>query len=219
MIKSNQEMQSLINSDVLALVNIQPTEKSYTGNYIGKVIVNLDPDMLGRCKIRVLGVFDTVEDEYLPWADPDFDFVGSLKGSFIVPPVGCIVSVYFENDDLYFPKYTRKVVDKANLPKNHSKNYPNTMVFFETDNGTSFEIDRTTDEVTLNHKAGSKIIIKPNGEIHLGGDELVQRLIDQRITTALDTHTHSIVGNATGVPVVLFGPLLDDFSTQITRAK
>lgn len=132
-------------------------EQSLDNSYIGKIVDNKDPDKIGRCKVRVFGVFDEVADDDLPWAIGEQSFNGSLVGSFIVPPVGCIVSIVFENGDLYFPKYSRKVVDKNNLPSNYSVNYPNNMVFFETDNGTAFEIDRSNDDVTFTHKSGTKV--------------------------------------------------------------
>ena len=128
--------------------------------YVGKVVDNNDPNKLGRCKVRVFGVFDnTIPNDDLPWAMPNNTFVGSLVGSFIVPPVGAIVNVYFDDWDVNLPHYTTKVIDKRNLPKNYAKNYPNNMVFFETDSGISFEIDRSNDDVIFTHSKGSKIII------------------------------------------------------------
>lgn len=139
-------------------------QKSFEDSYIGRVVDNKDPDKLGKCKIRVFGIFDEVSDEDLPWAMGDQGFVGSVVGSFIVPPVGCTVAVTFENGDLYFPEYSRKVIDSSKLPKNATKNYPDNMVFFETDNGTAFEIDRSNDEVTFVHKSGVKVKFVIDGD-------------------------------------------------------
>jgi len=35
-------------------------------NYIGKVIYNKDPDYTGRCKVRVFGLMDELEDNLVP---------------------------------------------------------------------------------------------------------------------------------------------------------
>jgi len=150
--------------DTLLIDALIEEEQTLDNSYIGRVVDNNDPDKIGRCKIRVFGIFDEVSDEDLPWAIGEQGFVGSVVGSFIVPPVGCTVSVNFENGDLYFPKYSRKVIDSSRLPKNATKNYPDTMVFFETDNGTAFEIDRSNDEVTFVHKSGLKVKFVIDGD-------------------------------------------------------
>ena len=85
-------------------------EDKYEGNFTGIVVDNKDPDKVGKCKIRVYGVYgDDIQDKDLPWAFPDFNFRGGLKGSFIVPPVDCIVNVYFERGEIYIPRYSNKV--------------------------------------------------------------------------------------------------------------
>ena len=141
--------------------------------YVGKVVDNNDPLQLGRCKIRVFGVFDNgdIKDSDLPWAMPNNTFVGSKVGSFIVPPKDAIVNVYFDDWDVNLPHYTTKVIDKNNLPKNYAKNYPDNMVFYETDKGTSFEIDRSTEDVTFSHSSGTKITIEgATGNITIDGN-------------------------------------------------
>lgn len=149
--------------NTLLIDSLIEEEKGLDNSYIGKVVDNKDPDKIGRCKIKVFGLFDEVADDDLPWAIGEQGFVGSLVGSFIVPPIGCIVSVSFENGDIYFPKYSNKVVDKSKLPKSRSKNYPDNMIFFETDEGSSFEIDRSNEDITFKHKSGSKVKFKIDG--------------------------------------------------------
>ena len=140
----------------------------YVGNFQGKVINNNDPDKIGRCQIRVYGVFeDSVPDDDLPWALPDMDFIGSTVGSFIVPPIDAIVNVYFDRGDIYLPHYTTKMVVKNKLPNkaNYKENYPDTMVFFETDNGDYFKINRKSRIVTFGHSSGTVIKIMKNGDV------------------------------------------------------
>lgn len=142
--------------------------------YVGKVVTNNDPDKLGRCQIRVYGVFENnIQDSDLPWAMPEFSFVGSNKGSFIVPTVGTIVRVYFDKGDIYLPIYTNKIVDKTNLPSDINTNYPDTMVFFETDAGDKFTINRNTGDTIFTHKSGSLIKIDGTGNITIEGTQQV----------------------------------------------
>ena len=161
----NERVHELLwgDSDSLATNFLNQHDEKFDEEYTGLIVDNNDPEKLGRCKIKVYGVFDEVDTKDLPWALPDFSFVGSLVGSFIVPPIGCIVRVSFENGELYFPKYSKKVVNKQKLPKNKDKNYPNNMIFFETDKGTSFEIDRTTDETVFTHAKGLQVTIDALG--------------------------------------------------------
>jgi len=145
-------------------------DKYAVGTFVGKVLDNNDPEKLGRCKILVYTVFnDSITAKDLPWAIPEFGFVGSLRGSFIVPEVGAFVSVTFENEEINLPKYSTKVLNKNQLPTNKNKNYPNNMVFFETDSGDSFELDRSNGETIYTHRTGTKITIQPNGTIDIDG--------------------------------------------------
>jgi hypothetical protein len=175
---SNEQIHDLLWSDPTTFVanTLNQSDTKYKDDYIGIVVDNKErgSDHLGRCKIRVFGLFDEVNEKDLPWAMPDFNFVGSLVGSFIVPPIGCIVKVYFENGDVYFPKYTRKVVDSSKLPTNRGTDYPNNMIFFETDNGSSFEINRLTDETKFIHKSGlTEITVDTTGTVKIKTHKIV----------------------------------------------
>lgn len=197
--------------DALLTSALIEKESPLNRDYIGIVVDNNDPDKLGKCKIRVFGVFDEVADKDLPWAAGEQEFIGGLKGSFIVPPVGCIVAVGFENGDIYFPEYSRKVINSRSLPTNASKNYPNNMIFFETDHGTAFEIDRTNDEVTFVHKSGMKVkfvIDGDSGKITGNMDELDLTMTGEtniKATSVNATMTDKTTINATEVDITNTG--------------
>jgi hypothetical protein len=142
----------------------------YVGNFQGKVVNNNDPDKMGKCQIRVYGIFEkSIPDKELPWAIPDEEFIGSTVGSFITPPVGALVNVYFDRGDIYLPHYTTKVVVKNKMPNkaNYKENYPDTMVFFETDDGEFFKINRKTKTTTYTHSSGTMIKIMKNGDVEI----------------------------------------------------
>lgn len=137
--------------------------------YTGIVVNNKDPDTQGKCKIRVFSIYgNDVPDDDLPWALPDFDFIGSTVGNFIVPPVGTIVNVYFDKGDIYLPHYTTKAVNKSKQPTQKDVNYPDNMVMWETDDGDYLTINRSTKETTFNHNSGTKIVIKKDGSVEIG---------------------------------------------------
>lgn len=70
--------------------------------YIGIVEDNNDPKKIGRCRIRVIDIFDDIPTEDIPWATPQKDLNGN---QFILPDVGKVVSVIFDNGNIYTPEY------------------------------------------------------------------------------------------------------------------
>lgn len=70
--------------------------------FVGVVEDNLDPKKLGRCKVRVLNIYDDIEKEDLPWAKPWKDLGGN---QFNVPDVGKIVTVVFDTGNIYKPEF------------------------------------------------------------------------------------------------------------------
>lgn len=139
-------------------------------SYVGKIVDNNDPEQLGRCRIRVYGVYgNDIPDDELPWALPAFSFIGSELGSFIVPPNNCIVSVYFDNGELSKPIYTTKIIKTGKQPSDKNKNnkYPDNLIFFQLDNGDKFTIDRQNGETIYEQRAGIVITMYADGSYTL----------------------------------------------------
>jgi len=70
--------------------------------FIGIIEDNEDPKKLGRCKVRVLNIFDDIPVEDIPWATPWKDLNGN---SIILPDKGKVVSVVFDEGNPYKPEY------------------------------------------------------------------------------------------------------------------
>ena len=142
---------------------------TYSEYYTAIVEDNLDPIRMGRVRIRCIVLHDDMSVDDLPWATPSMSFVGSRKGSFIVPTVGTIVNVYFDGGDIYNPVYTGKIPDLNNhsFDADHTSDYPNNMIFFETDRGDFFRVNRRTGESELNLSSGLNILITENGRVEL----------------------------------------------------
>ena len=51
-------------------------------HWLGEVMDNEDPLLLGRCRIKVFGKFDNISTENIPWATPQNRM---LPGSHAVP--------------------------------------------------------------------------------------------------------------------------------------
>lgn len=71
-------------------------------HWLGEVVDNQDPRNLGRCKVKVYGKFDLLEVDSIPWATT---MNRGHVGSHSIPKIGDIVSVRFDNGNIYHPEY------------------------------------------------------------------------------------------------------------------
>ena len=81
-------------------------------HWLGEVVDTADTIGSGRCRVKVFGKFDTLATEDIPWSMPAN---ASINGSYSVPNLGDIVSVYFDNGDIYTPLYKNQVKVNAEL--------------------------------------------------------------------------------------------------------
>jgi len=199
--KHHNRIKNNIGADVMGIVSEfmdnHNEEDSLDDRYVGEVINNADPEKLGRCRIRIFGVFgDDVPDNKLPWAVPDFGFVGSNKGSFIVPTEGTLVNIYFDRGEIYLPHYTTKVLNTKQLPTKKDDNYPDNMIFFETDDGDSFEINRSTSIATFEHSSGTTLKILKDGSVDISS-----------VANITTNHSDTLTVNGNSVTPTGIGPL------------
>lgn len=143
----------------------------YDQRYNGVVEDNNDPERIGRCRIRVMGLYDGIETQMLPWALPDFSHVG-IKGSFVVPELGSVVNVYYDDSDIYQPRYFSKTLDlkQLNFEADKNEDYPNSMIFWETEKGDYSKFNRTKGEYTLKTHNGVFVKVFESGIIEISND-------------------------------------------------
>ena len=144
----------------------------YSGRYNGVVEDNNDPEQNGRCRVRTMGLYDDIPTELLPWALPDFSFCGTKKGSFIVPEIGTVVNVYYDDNDIYQPRYFSKTLDltNQNFDADKSEDYPDSMIFWETKDGDYFKFNRLKGEATFRTHNGVLVKIFQSGSIEISND-------------------------------------------------
>jgi hypothetical protein len=158
----------------------QHNDKFY-GNYRGTVMGNVDPDQLGRIKIKIYPMLSGVETENLPWAIPAMPLSSGAGldvtdpenpvsyGNFWVPDTGSNVWVFFEAGDIYQPVYFAEATDGLKgLPSDIGEDYPNTSIV-RTKTGIQIKINRTKDgeEIKIDHPSGTTLDILPDGNVQV----------------------------------------------------
>ena len=165
-------MKQRLATDIIEIVKkyaSQHDDTLYEFEYVGIIEDNNDPDKLGRCKVRIHGIHDDIPTSDLPWAIIDFPLAVGVKGSFIVPEVGTVVSVIFDMGDRYEPRIKSKVLDRQNFNFDCDKDedYPNSVIFYETSNGDYFKINRAKGELIIKTGSGALLRISEDGTVEL----------------------------------------------------
>lgn len=179
---------------------------------------------------------DDVKDSDLPWAELETDLFGAdvdTIGSSSVPKIGTYVYIEFlyhnpsyplvtgivrgnkdsshlhVNDDLANTIYSTRndnMLGPELAPLNSATVYPNNNVI-ETDTAV-IEIDDTSSNqrISIQHKNGSYIEIRPDGTIQIKSKDLIQ-VIDGNLTqyvkgNVTETVTQNVIRNVTGTYTV-----------------
>lgn len=142
--------------------------------YFGKVVVNDDPERIGRCKIRILGVFDNILDNDLPWAFPAYNttFAGGESkgfGSISIPKIDTVVRVKFENGDAYSPVYLSIPIANAAMSGELDKSYLNSHVV-TYDEDEKMKVLYSPSIGLKYHLNGSHLTINPDKSITIEHD-------------------------------------------------
>lgn len=158
------------NTKELVSNEIKKEEQTITDRWTGIVVENNDPQKLGRVQIRIMGFYDDLPDYLLPWAVPDIGFIGSSKGSFIIPEINATVRGYFDKGDVQKPIYdslafSKETADRNSLTILDNTEYPNKMVLLETDQGDFLTLNRRTGELVFIHRTGATLSVSQLGDI------------------------------------------------------
>lgn len=175
------------------MINLNTISDNLVGtSWVGEVVDIEDPLFLGRVRVRVFGKFDTRENPYdprskyvipddaIPWAYPAGYFSGGSatgSGSFSTPKKGSIVSVAFENGNVYYPEYSFSVHISEELVNEIKASYANAhSLIYDTVTEGGVKVFFTEQKgLMLDYKTNT-INIKPDESIEVknaGGDTIV----------------------------------------------
>jgi hypothetical protein len=175
----------------------------HDNDWIGIVMNVDDPTFSGRAQVRVFGLFDGIENQYLPWAVPinSAIFAGNGAGSISIPKIGQFVRIQFNNGDQYAPEYTTIQNVDTQLIQRIKDDYPGTHVLLYDPDEELTVIYQVNSGFQMYLKQ-SFIQITPDTMITLqtpNGDSIVQMDGD---TTNISTKNEVNIAAAARVEVV-----------------
>lgn len=194
-----------------------------TRDFIGRVIYNEDPTFSGRCKVRVFGLFDDIDDIHIPWFTPQNSTVFSSEhgaGSLSVPKVGSIVRVKFAANNLYSGEYTNlQNIDPA-LIDEIKNDYQNTHVILYDSEKELIVIYQPMTGYKM-YLAGSMIKIDSDGSIqmkHRNNSNVIEindNTINITSTAGNSDNVNGIVNISSGSTVNITAPTVNVKSNSI----
>ncbi|OQA44988.1 MAG: Phage-related baseplate assembly protein [Bacteroidetes bacterium ADurb.Bin302] len=178
----------------------------YDGVYVGEVVDNKDPDMLGRIRVKVPNIYGSISNESIPWANPCFPYGYDDQGIFFIPEVGSFVIVMFINKSPHRPIWLGSVFrkDENVVPNEIKSSYPQRKII-KTKVGYVLFDDKKND-IMLSHSNGSSITMKKNGDIKISATRDV--VIDSGRFVMINCGMDSLIAQlAPGLTSVLNGVL------------
>jgi len=214
-------------------------KSKYSEQYwIGTIEDISDPEFLGRCKVRVFGVFgfknlsvNSIPTSDLPWAYPDNpkSFSGNNgSGAFSTPRLGTVVKVRFEND-IYHPLYTSIEELNPDMLAEAAGDYEgfhswawdseeNLKIYYTRNSGLLIDNDSSLininndNSILIQHKDGSASVELRGGDIDIVTDNNANISTNNNITHNSNyVHVNGARTDVGANPVysaVLFQPLI-----------
>ena len=165
-------------------------------SWLGEVVDIEDPQKIGRVKVKVFGKFDELENDAIPWAYPGNNIsAGSADGGsfFSVPKKGSIVSIKFDNGNIYYPEYFFNQHLSQDARKEIENSYENAhIIVYDTVTEGALKIFFTEEKGLMIDYKKSQINIKPDKSIDVhtaSGKSKIELLDDGKLNV---THASDI---------------------------
>ena len=145
--------------------------------WLGEVVDITDPLKIGRVKVKVFGKFDQIPTEDIPWAYPGNNSTGGSGtggGFFSVPKLKSIVSIKFDQGNLYHPEYffNQQISDEVKAEIENS--YENAhIIIYDTVTDGKLKIFFTQEKGLMIDYKETQINIKPDKTVNITTVEAV----------------------------------------------
>jgi phage baseplate assembly protein gpV len=160
----------------------------YYGAYQGFVFDNKDPEVKGRVRVRVPGIY--AESPEI-WALPRGMFGGKGSGFYAIPQIEDPIFVTFQNGNTDFPMWEYGWYGNGDGPKPKSEK----VYVFQSPSGHRLEFDDDTKIVTITDASGFKIVLTSTG-IFIGKDNNLNlgKFLDDLMTQIEAITTATLIG-------------------------
>lgn len=187
----------------------QDGEPRYYGFYFGVVVDNIDPEKLGRVRVKIPGLVEPASD----WAWPFGMGGGSAQsGGWNPPKKGAAVGVMFQGGDIdgetaYFPGWYGKGEPPAPAKDASAEDAANKIKAFESDRHLVVLDGRGgSEQVLIKDKSSGMVIVMKGDKILLGDENLQVGLTDGVVhAQGIDVFTgksYGVLQNASNVVLV-----------------
>jgi len=159
---------------------------SSSKSYLGVIVDINDPLKQGRAKVRVFGIFDDLEVEDIPWAEPGTasEYFGGGKGggAVSVPRLDAVVYCSFESENYYkiyfdiIKEFSPDLVEEMNEENSYegfhsliydSEAQPGSLkLFYSRKKGLNFELGDAKVQLDTQNGGELRVVIK------MGDDEI-----------------------------------------------
>lgn len=145
-------------------------------HWLGEVVDNKDPLHNGRCRVKVFGKFDTLPVDTIPWASPSNVMA---PGQHLIPRLGDIVSVIFDNGNIYLPTYSYQINQSPELKKDilEGSSSPENVISLIYDALRNFRFYSSKEDGLImttgsNNHAAPMIRFSPDGKIFINSENI-----------------------------------------------
>jgi uncharacterized protein involved in type VI secretion and phage assembly len=148
----------------------------FIGKFRATVTNNVDPNQLGRLKVKAPDVFG---EEESGWALPALPYTGKGVGLFLIPPVNASVWLEFEHGNSEYPIWTGGFWARGEVPASPAlaemkvlKTDTATITLNDTPGGGGITIETTTGMKIKIDTAGIEITNGTGATVKLSGPQV-----------------------------------------------
>jgi len=200
-------------------VNARDFEDLLDKQFLGIIVDVNDPRKEGRAKVRVVGIYDEIPVEDIPWAFPKNRGTvfgqGGLGGAVSIPKLNSVVAVVFDNGNPYSPEFfsLQELAEDVRSALNEEYEGSHIVLFdgdqelkiwFSVNKGVTVSLKEASINLAPDNlitvKTSNKVVIDAQN-IELGKDAVQSVIKGDAFLSFFNTHAHPSAGAPPAVPM------------------